>query len=99
MRKIYIKEDTSVNWMMQYNVHALNMSTKQFENVNEFCGDDNIVINILEDNNYFGYYINQDEITKEIQKIEFDGYNRIEFLLFYNYSLVGYVEKIDGFGL
>lgn len=96
MKKIYIKEDTSVNWIAKYGVHALDMTSKKFERSSDICGDDNLVINIIDDINKC---VEEDNISKQIQQIEFDGYSKIEFLLFYNYSLVGYVEKIDGFGL
>ena len=73
------------------------MTTKTFDAVNDICGDDNLVINIIND---FNDCVEEEKnISKQIQRIEFDGYSRIEFLLYYNYILVGYVEKIDGFGL
>lgn len=97
MKKIYIKEDTSIFWFNEYHVRALNMTTKTFDAVNDICGDDNLVINIIND---FNDCVEEEKnISKQIQQIEFDGYSRIEFLLYYNYILVGYVEKIDGFGL
>ena len=73
------------------------MTNKTFYAVNDICGDDNLVINIIND---FNDCVEEEKnISKQIQQIEFDGYSRIEFLLYYNYILVGYVEKIDGFGL
>lgn len=97
MKKIYIKEDTSINWFFEYHVHALNMTTKQFDEVNDICGDDNLVINIIDDIN--NYVEEEENISKQIEEIELNSYNTIEFLLYYNYILVGYVEKIDVFGL
>jgi len=91
MKKIYIKEDTSIDWNI-YGVHALDMTSKKFERYCDICGDDNLVINIIDDisNNCVK---EEDNISKQIQQIEFDGYSRIEFLLYYNYILVGYVKK------
>lgn len=97
MKKIYIKEDTSINWFNKYHVHALNMTTKNFDAVNDICGDDNLLINIIDDIN--NCVEEEENISKQIQEIELSSYNTVEFLLYYNYILVGYVEKIDGFGL
>lgn len=97
MKKIYIKEDTSIFWFNEYPVRALNMTTKTFDAVNDICGDDNLLINIIND---FNDCVEEEKnISKQIQEIEQTSYNTIEFLLYYNYILVGYVEKIDVFGL
>ena len=100
MKKIYLNEDTSINWFTKYGVYALDvldMTTKKFEKSSDICADDNLVINIIDDIN--NRVAEEDNISKQIQQIEFESYNRIEFLLYYNNILVGYVEKIDGFGL
>ena len=95
---IYLTEDTTINWRRDYNVHALNLDTKLFEETNEICGDDDLVIHMLDD--ITNVNEEQEEIfTSEIKKIEYDGYSSIEFLLYYQYRLVGYVEKVDTFGL
>lgn len=97
MKKIYIKEDTSINWFNEYHVHALNMTTKTFDVVNDICGDDNLLINIINDLN--DCVEEEKNISKQIQEIESTSCNTIEFLLYYKHFLVGYVEKIDVFGL
>ena len=102
MKKIYIKEDTSIDWYKDYHVCALNLQTKEFDKANDFCADDNVVINIDED--YLANPMTDEWDTTTIrEKLDEFDYLSNTVLIFILYSpdnrLVGYIEEFDDFGL
>lgn len=102
MKRIYIKEDTSIDWRSDYDVYAISTFDKLFHRKSDICGNDNLVINLNENfcNTHVVERIDEEEVSDIIQNIEFSSNNTIEFLLYSQFNrLVGFVEKYDGFGL
>lgn len=104
MKTIPINQDTTIDWYKDYRVRAVNLETKEFDKVNEFCGDDNIVIHIDEDYlaNPFTEEWDTTAIREKLQ--EDDMFPNSDIIIFVLYSpedlrLVGYVEQLDTFGL
>ena len=92
MKKILINEDTSVNWIKDYDVTALNMESYVFEIANDFCADDNLAIFLSE----YGTEndIDEFEVSDMIRDIMFYDRNQIQFLLYSrkNNYLCGFVK-------
>ena len=102
MQKIYIKEDTSIDWYKDYHVRAINLQTKLFDKRNDFCADDNVVINIDEDYLANPVTTEWDEtaISEKLQENDMFSNTVIIFVLYSpDMRLVGYVEEFDDFGL
>ena len=98
MKKIRITKDTSINWYKDYRVKALNLNTKEFEEANDFCADDNVNVYIDEDYLANPMTCEWDTITikEKLKDFNFFSDTVLIFILYsWDNRLVGYVEEFD----